>query len=141
MCKKYDSTQIVCGHSFVLRRKRKSFQTNCLIRCSIAHPLWLLSVLGGYCKEEQTPGLWGQFLDSDLVSEKKKKKKPKTQFCIQPWRGFVFYFPSNCVISKNWRNFPKITKLVELTLGKKNSPKFPKILSRKRQNLSEKQWF
>jgi len=36
-------------------------------------------VLGGYCKEEQTPGLWGQFLDSDLVSggKKKKKKKPK----------------------------------------------------------------
>jgi len=69
--------------------------------------------------------------------KRKKRKEPKTQFCIQPWRAFVFYFPSNCVISKIWRNFPKIAKLVELTPGKKNSPKFPKILSRKRQNLSE----
>lgn len=54
--------------------------------------------------------------------------------------GFFFFFAplSNFVISKNWRNFPKIAKIVELTLGKKNSPKFLKILSRKRQNLSEK---
>jgi hypothetical protein len=66
-----------------------------------------------------------------MEKKKKKKKKNKVPVLYTTMEGFCFalffFSPSNFVISKNWRIFPKTAKIVELTLGKKilqNSSRF-----------------